>query len=336
MLNRPFQSEFKELLEGLCDTTKSSNDCLKSLRPSQILKSNQVVTTTINSIKKQFLNPFDADLNKSKLYNLVSGRPASEEIAESLLNLEAAGKKMKEEFESRMSLDGKCEFFSKIQKTKFKSFEDTSKKLVIEKDGLKRKILCQRDILGILISLSYKCQQPIDIDRAMTYSLAPVPPSLCTHDGALRKTVKSNLFNATMNDLKVVSSADLPSPLDTYLLDVIAAIRTSSSSRCTIREFSWKLLKSIPTQYNKVVLVCDTYKPSSIKGGERARRGEGKRYTINTPDMKVPHDFSDFLKNGDNKIMLLNLNERSFIEGMFQLVRTMFFKVTLLRSIINK
>ena len=63
--------------------------------------------------------------------------------------------------------------------------------------------------------------------------------------------------------------------------------------------------------YKKVVLVCDTYKDGSIKGGERSKRGYGKKYIINSPDMKVPYDFADFMKNGENKLMLLNLIETS-------------------------
>ena len=60
--------------------------------------------------------------------------------------------------------------------------------------------------------------------------------------------------------------------------------------------------------------MCDTYNDGSIKAGERNVRGSGKGYILNSPDMKVPSDFFSFLKNGSNKVMLLNLLEQAIIE----------------------
>ena len=66
-------------------------------------------------------------------------------------------------------------------------------------------------------------------------------------------------------------------------------------------------------------LVCDTYKEGSIKTGERRPRGSGKLYVIKSPNMKIPSDFSNFLKNGDNKTTLLDLIEQALIEDKSKL-----------------
>ena len=122
-----------------------------------------------------------------------------------------------------------------------------------------------------------------------------------------------------MNELVIVHEQLLPDSylLNTYFLDLIAVIRTigSDCNRKSIRDLAWYVIKSIPRQFTTIYLVCDTYCENSIKSGEHASRGQGKRYVIQIPDMKVPSDFDNFLRNGDNKKMLLNLIEQSLIEG---------------------
>ena len=148
------------------------------------------------------------------------------------------------------------------------------------------------------------------------YPLAPVSIPLCTSDGKNRKTAKSKLYDAVMSDMQLLDQNSLPGipSLETYFLDVVAAIRTITGKVATIRELAWKILQVVPQQFNYIYLVCDTYNDGSIKAGERSARGSGKGYILNSPDMKVPSDFFSFLKNGSNKVMLLNLLEQAIIE----------------------
>ena len=46
-----------------------------------------------------------------------------------------------------------------------------------------------------------------------------------------------------------------------------------------------------------------------------------RRYIITSPDMKTPADFNDFMRNGDNKEMLINLIERTLVEDCHKLGR---------------
>ena len=66
-------------------------------------------------------------------------------------------------------------------------------------------------------------------------------------------------------------------------------------------------MNSIPCQFTSIFLVCDTYCVKNIKAGYQVSRGQGKRYILRSPDMKIPSDFDDFLRNGDNKRILLDL-----------------------------
>ena len=103
------------------------------------------------------------------------------------------------------------------------------------------------------------------------YPLAPVSIPLCTPDGKNRKTAKSKLYDAVMSDMQLLDQNSLPGipSLETYFLNVVAAIRTITGKVATIRELAWKILQMVRQQFNYIYLVCDTYNDGSIKAGER-------------------------------------------------------------------
>ena len=119
-----------------------------------------------------------------------------------------------------------------------------------------------------------------------------------------------------MSDLSVVTDEDLPGPdrLRTYFLDLAAAVRTIVGKPETVRELAARILVMVPRQYKDIYVVCDTYEENSIKGGERAARGTSESYILRSRDMKVPHDFAGFLRNGSNKEMLFDLIQQCIEE----------------------
>ena len=82
----------------------------------------------------------------------------------------------------------------------------------------------------------------------------------------------------------------------------------------TVRDFAWRILKSIPQQYSTTFFACDSYKDNSIKNVEKIGRGSGLKYLSKSPDMIMPSEFSIFMKNGENKTTLLNLIEQVYVE----------------------
>ena len=131
-----------------------------------------------------------------------------------------------------------------------------------------------------------------------------------------------------MSDLSVVTDEDLAGPdrLRTYFLDLAAAVRTIVGKPETVRELAARILVMVPRQYKDIYIACDTYEENSIKGGERAARGTSERYFLRSPDMKVPHDFAGFLRNGSNKEMLFDLIQQSIEEDRANLEnRTVYF-----------
>ena len=199
------------------------------------------------------------------------------------------------------------------------SLENANVTITMQKKGKQKEAICQGVRLGLLVSTSYTTKKPAVIEKAMSLPLAPVPLSLGTADGAKRKTVKSKLYGASMSELAIVPEPLLPKVylLQTYFLDLNAFARTKSldSINRSIRSLAWQVMNSIPRQFTSIFLVCDTYCVNSIKDGERASRGQGKRYVLRNPDMKIPSDFDNFLRNGDNKRTLLHLIKQSLVEG---------------------
>ena len=165
----------------------------------------------------------------------------------------------------------------------------------------------------MLVTYSNKHKTGVDIEKVMCFLLAPVSIPLNTPDGAIRKTVKSKLYDASMSDLRVVHHDELPpaSTMTTYLIDLVAAIRSLVGTGSTLSEMASRMMATIPPQYSTIFIVCDTYKDNSIKGGAWKARGVSVRYVLASLDMKVPHDFTSFLRNGENKEMPINLIQKA-------------------------
>ena len=78
--NRSQQTEFVEGLKEIAGVEKTTQNLRKCLRPSEIIKSDSIVEKISKTMMEQFTRPFQPSFEKEKLYNLVSGRPVSENI----------------------------------------------------------------------------------------------------------------------------------------------------------------------------------------------------------------------------------------------------------------
>ena len=175
-------------------------------------------------LKNDFIDPFSADLDHDKLYNLASGNSVTDDVAESLLTVR--GTLLRDDFFERLNSECsiKDPFFSPIKQVQWKSFTDASKKLKVSAKGKSREITVQRDILGLVAAKSQQQNAAINIDKALCYPLAPVPLSLATCDGLRRKTAKSKLLNAALTSL-VKNDAQFPEVQQScriYILDLAA------------------------------------------------------------------------------------------------------------------
>ena len=73
-LNRSEQAKNTKALYDLCDLDAGSNT-YKLCRPSQIIKTEELVQAVMNTLMNEYINPFDVLLEKDELVCLSSGVP---------------------------------------------------------------------------------------------------------------------------------------------------------------------------------------------------------------------------------------------------------------------
>ena len=107
---------------------------------------------------------------------------------------------------------------------------------------------------------------------------------------------------------------DLQSPLamppregNAYMIDLMATIRTASPVPDTYVNLAKMLFSKLPAGYSRIDIVADTYRLNSLKDPEREKRGISSKVLISSASAKIPRNFNDFLKNGDNKTRLIEL-----------------------------
>ena len=92
-LNRPTQAKKTSYLRTLAGLA-SKTGIYKPLRPSQILKTEKMVTNAIDVITNEHINPFGLDIGKNHLYNLSSGIAIEYSLATEIMNLNTTGKEL--------------------------------------------------------------------------------------------------------------------------------------------------------------------------------------------------------------------------------------------------
>ena len=100
-----------------------------------------------------------------------------------------------------------------------------------------------------------------------------------------------------------------PKPDSTYIVDQMAAIRSFSSIPETYEYLFNRLSLSatFPKKYKWVGIVVDTFKPVSIKDGERDKQGSSDMIMVKSSKIRIASNFNNFLKNSENKIRVSTL-----------------------------
>ena len=113
MLNRSTQAKNTEALYDLANI-KSSELVYKSLRPSNIMKSENFVEKITKVMTMEYLNPFNVKLDPENLYNLSSGVPVEASLTEEILSV----KQLREEENRKWGFQDKRPLFAiKIDST---------------------------------------------------------------------------------------------------------------------------------------------------------------------------------------------------------------------------
>ena len=155
--------------------------------------------------------------------------------------------------------------------------------------------------------------------EVLSYELSPVPYSLSYQDGSLRKTTKSVLSSIIEKEVNVAPRLPV-SPLETvYILDGMAMVQTTKSGGAsTFGDLCLKYFTifTAPLSLHNCLeshIVFDQYIETSIKAGERSRRGESAalEVQIGAPSTSVPKQWGKYISNPQNKVNLCDYLTKS-------------------------
>ena len=149
--------------------------------------------------------------------------------------------------------------------------------------------------------------------------------SLANPDGARRTTAKSKLQGIILDHC----SNPVGHPKETlpdkrnvsaFLIDMMAVIRTLTEIPENYEDLTWKFMKALPRNYCRVDIVADTYQEMSIKSAERNKRGCSEKIIIQSAKSKIPRNFNEFLKNGENKRRMISLMVNVLVESRLRAI----------------
>ena len=160
-LNRSEQAKNTGALLNLTEMNNPGS-IYKPLRPSQILKSGRFLSQTSLTSKREYVNPFDSNLDKGLLFNLSTGIAVAEDVAKEITSTDSSGKDdcrtfCKDRLESK-----KVNFHDPISRKKLALFSSTGQTVSVEKDKKLKSFEVNRNILGLLLSASAKSGQVIE------------------------------------------------------------------------------------------------------------------------------------------------------------------------------
>ena len=222
-------------------------------------------------LQEEYINPFSGELDKSQLYNLSSDIPVPDDLAEIIFKTAEEGHNEYSSFlENRLEGDSRM-FHDPIKRRTVSVFHIAARKVKVEKNGKTKILEVNRNFLRFLLALSAKYGKKIDFQRALQYPPCVVPFSLSDADGSSRSTVKSKFNDVLMENSKQFQNAELPSKADVsvHIIDLMVFVHTMTKILKTYEELAIQLFNTIPSGYQRVDIVMDSYIENSIKEAER-------------------------------------------------------------------
>ena len=145
------------------------------------------------------MNPFDANTDVTRLYNLSSGVPVESEHAKSIIGVKMRGADLYGTFVDKRIKSSMQKIHDPIKREKIQLFKNAGKTVVVKSENKKLVVEVNRNILGKLLAFSAKTGRQIDFERALTYPLSPMPQSLANPDGSRRTTAKSKFMEIILS-----------------------------------------------------------------------------------------------------------------------------------------
>lgn len=299
-ITRSLRSNIVTGLKDMAGVTKTE-DVSKEMRKSRVDRDNHDLQA-MRQVIEDSANPFSDLLQNNTLYNIGTGKAASEHTKKYLLSISENGDKARKKFIEECSLE-KDRFNLPIKKQIVNNFETEGIKIQSKKQSKVKELELSSGLFGRICAIAV--EKKIDLDKLLSYSLTPVPLSLAHIDGTMAKTDKS----ALLRHLEKIS----PTPtscnpnVNCVLIDGMYFLHNLPKKLPkTFGDLSAYILRMIcGHKANRIDFVFDQYKSPSIKDCEKIFRGNemstGQEFIIQGPQQKTPPDFHASLRNEDFK-----------------------------------
>ncbi|XP_047992980.1 uncharacterized protein LOC125231567 [Leguminivora glycinivorella] len=272
---------------------RKHQDVTADLEKSSIRRDSSHLQLFINAFTK-FVNPFETNIDQQQLFNISSGKAASQAVQDYLLNIEANGAKLREQFISECT--NSSERFEKaIPKVKIMNFSTEISNKTVKSGHKVQEIKMQRDLFGRMLGLSL--DHKIDMEKMLCYPITPLPMSMCHLDGSVHKTDKSAIVKCLE---KLYDCTETPKTLDVVIVDGFFLLHIIHDIPATFGGISQKILRILTSfKAPRVDIIFDEYFSPSIKDYERVRRNEQRtiEFNITGPSQTRPTDFMKELNN---------------------------------------
>jgi hypothetical protein len=249
---------------------------------------------SISQMIETTMNPFAESLvADSDLYCLSDGKAMPEEVKRDMIAIFVKGKKWKDDFITECTQDP-SRFERPIPRQLLKTFASASIQSKLKgKDDKVLILKTTRDLLGRLVYLA--CTRKLDIEKVFCFPLTPVPLSLASIYGTMKKTPKHTLAKY----LEDLITHQEPLTNDVVLYDAMFIIQSlPSEALTTFGKLAEVVLKNICNVKSKDIhFVCDSYVKSIKDTEQQARGATGGTFHITGADQVCPKDFAHALKS---------------------------------------
>lgn len=263
----------------------------------RIAKDEKDVVSLVNMLKETWKNPFE--LSSETLCCISTGVIPSDEAIQDMCKAREKGEAAYQKFvDERLEKRSKS-FFSTISSLKLKTFQ--KKKVTTTTSTGKEVILKADKNLFSVMTLVAQSRQ-LNMKEVFSYPLGPIPWSLSTADGSLRKTSKA-VLSKELEKLSVPVEV-LPENVVT-IIDAMSIVQRIKGASKTFRDIAKVIFNTILAEAtsSRLDVVFDVYREQSIKNIERMKNRNATtalQFKQILPTHKI-QQWQQFLKGSSNK-----------------------------------
>ncbi|KAL8606341.1 hypothetical protein ACOMHN_050821 [Nucella lapillus] len=303
-LTAEYRSDFLTRLRNMIHLSKHGFDH-PELQNSRIKKDEQAVMSVVETLTS-WVNPFEANVD---LISISTGATAPNDVAEESREAHAKGEHAYATFKTERleSNPPTKKFHAPMKKSQIKTFATATKKKQTKcMDGRSVILKADRALFGRMIVMG-QCHD-INMKDMLCHPLGPLPWSLATPDGSIRKTNKAALATFIKKNIPL---ADTVPAHSATIIDGMALVQrlTPDAEQTTfddIAELIFAMAMKEASFSSRVDIVFDTYREKSIKYAERTKRGAelGLKVKDVTPGQMIKQ-WRRFLRQDANKTSLI-------------------------------